>query len=120
MGILSNTTNNAGNMAVSTSQKHQPASGSVALPQGNDLARLSLDPLRAYASLSVEEILYKLCSAGNPVIRKMDGGWMCGVDMHVAAAGTTFNVRSEFDCKTQLDAARQCAERVLKTLSQWS
>lgn len=80
----------------------------------------ALAPLTGYARQSVEEILNALCQFGKPRLCRHDNGWMCACDMHVAAAGTTFNVRSEFDCKTQLDSARQCAERVMKTLAQWA
>jgi hypothetical protein len=79
----------------------------------------SLGPLMGYSNLSLDEILDALCAAGKPRVARMDHGWLCSIDMHVAAAGTEFKIRSEFDCETPLAAARQCAERVIQTLRQW-
>jgi len=79
-----------------------------------------ISPLSGYERLSLEEILVALCRAGNPRCSKMKShGWMASCEMHVSAAGTTFEVRSEFTHKTPIDAARECAQRVVATLSQW-
>jgi hypothetical protein len=88
----------------------------------NELSTQALQglvPLREYADLSLTELLEALCAAGKPRLARMDHGWLCSIDMHVAAAGTEFKIRSEFDRETPLAAARQCAERVIQTLRQW-
>jgi hypothetical protein len=69
---------------------------------------------------NVEMMLTQLCRVGKPRISRMDDGWVCAVDMHVAAAGTEFKIRSEFDCETAFKAAQQCTERVVETLRQWA
>ncbi len=69
---------------------------------------------------SVEMMLIQLCRVGKPRISRIDNSWVCAVDMHVAAAGTEFKIRSEFDCETPFKAAQQCTERVVETLKQWA
>lgn len=69
---------------------------------------------------NVETMLEQLCRVGKPRISRMDDGWVCAVDMHVATAGTEFKIRSEFDCETAFKAAQQCTERVVETLKQWA
>jgi hypothetical protein len=68
----------------------------------------------------LESTLQNLCRVGKPRISKQSDGWVCAVDMHVAAAGTEFKIRSEFDCPTPFKAARQCTQRVVETLKQWA
>jgi hypothetical protein len=70
--------------------------------------------------IDLESMLQKLCIVGKPRVSRMDDGWVCAVDMHVAAAGTEFKIRSEFDCETAFKAAQQCTERVVATLKQWA
>ena len=68
-----------------------------------------ISPLSGYERLSLEEILVALCRAGNPRCSKMKShGWMASCEMHVSAAGTTFEVRSEFTHKTP----NRCGTRV--------
>lgn len=76
--------------------------------------------LRCGMESSVEAMLEQLCRVGKPRISRMNDGWLCSVDMHVAAAGTEFKIRSEFDCPTPFQAAQQCTDRVVETLKQWA
>lgn len=78
------------------------------------------DAIRGYEAHDLEFILLNLQSVGKPRLHCHDDMlWSCSVNMHVPNAGTTFEVRSEFNMVSPLAAARQCAERVLKTLSQF-
>lgn len=92
-------------------------------PEGGETVNAAVakwEGLAGYPNQSVEEILDNLCRFGRPRLNRMDDGWVCSCEMHVAAAGATFTVRSEFDHKTQLGAVRQCAERVVKAIAQWA
>ena len=79
-----------------------------------------LAPVAGYATESLETILRNLCSLGVPTLHKMPNGWWVTLKMHVAAAGTEFTVKSESDCETPLVAARQCAERAVTTIKDWT
>lgn len=65
---------------------------------------------------SLEGVLAQLQRMGKPRLGMYgdDGTWSCNVDMFVNATGAEFKVRSEFDCKTPMQAARQCLERAQK------
>lgn len=65
---------------------------------------------------TLEDVLGALQRYGKPRMQMMDQGWMCAIDMHVSSVGASFTVRSEFDSASPLLAAKQCHERVLKTL----
>lgn len=73
-----------------------------------------------YANESLETILQNLCALGVPVLHKMDNGWYVYLKMHVSAAGTEFTIKSQSNCETPLSAARQCAERAVTTLRDWT
>jgi hypothetical protein len=45
-----------------------------------------------------------------------DGSWSAHIAMHVASAGASFDVRSEFDCRTPDAAMDQLLSRVAETL----
>ena len=79
-----------------------------------------LAPVAGYAAEPLETILQNLCSLGVPSLHKMQKGWWVTLKMHVTAAGTEFTVKSESDCETPLAAARQCAERAVTTLKDWT
>ncbi len=70
-------------------------------------------------STDLQEILLALSAFGHPNVYSNEDGWLVSVDMHVAAAGTSFKIRSEFGRPTPLAAAQQCATRVQETLKQW-
>lgn len=75
--------------------------------------------LKGYEQDSLDTLLLKLCHLGSPAVSKMRDGWWARLDMHVSAAGTTFRVDSEMNCKTPIEAVRQCTERSLTVLNQW-
>ncbi len=79
-----------------------------------------LAPVVNYASEPLETILQNICSLGVPTLFKVDRGWWVTLKMHVSAAGTEFTIKSEGDCATPLAAARQCAERAVATLTEWT
>lgn len=83
-------------------------------------ARPVLAVLTGYAALSLEEILVALCRVGKPRLSRLSDAWYCIVEMHVASVGAEFKVGSDFSCQTPIDAARQCAERVVTTLKQYA
>lgn len=60
----------------------------------------------------LETTLAQLAKHGLPTICALENGWHCSVNMHVAAAGATFTVRSDFGLATPIIAAEQCAERI--------
>lgn len=68
----------------------------------------------------LESTLQNLCRVGKPRVSYVSDGWVCAVDMHVAAAGTEFKIRSEFDCESPFKAVNECTQRVVATLKQWA
>lgn len=70
---------------------------------------------------TLEEQLDGLRKYGRPSLNYDGDGWYCTVKMHVAAAGTSFDVKSDFGSKTShpspSDAVRQCYERIAATLA---
>lgn len=70
-------------------------------------------------STDLQKILLALTAFGHPNVYSDADGWQVSVDMHVAAAGTSFKIRSEFRHPTPIAAAQQCASRVQDTLKQW-
>jgi hypothetical protein len=67
----------------------------------------------------MENDLIALCKYGKPRIAKMPDGWMCSVDMHVAAKGTSFEVKSDFNCITPSAAVEQVMQRIEDTLKMY-
>lgn len=66
---------------------------------------------------TLDEKLVALCAFGEPTLHRMKKGWWCTIDMHVAAAGTAFSIKSESDCPSPTEAVDQCAERIAATLA---
>jgi hypothetical protein len=83
-------------------------------------AKAALKALGDYRIDDLETLLIHLCKMGVPSLHKMQNGWWAVLKMHVAAAGTEFTIRSESDNPTPTAAARQCAERAVAALNQWS
>jgi hypothetical protein len=65
----------------------------------------------------LEELLDDLCRYGNPRISKMDNGWHAKIEMHVASEGATFNIMSEFNHKTSIEAVLVLMQRTQQTIS---
>ena len=66
---------------------------------------------------TLEEILLALAKYGKPRIAHDGDGWFCAVEMYVTAAGVNFKVASEFSRPSPIEAAKQCAQRLDKALS---
>lgn len=66
----------------------------------------------------LESTMIELCSYGKPKLFKCTNGWHCWVEMNVATAGAEYSVKSEFDCATPMEAARQCRDRILMAINQ--
>ena len=66
---------------------------------------------------TLEELLLFLTRFGKPRCGMFGTGWSCQVEMHVVSVGTSFEVKSDFGMETPLAAAKQCAERLIETLT---
>ena len=64
----------------------------------------------------LEVLLIDFLKYGEPSLWKMDKGWYCKVEMRVMSLGTTFQVKSDHDNKTPLNAVIQCRKRMLDAL----
>jgi hypothetical protein len=67
---------------------------------------------------TLDEALVDLCRYGKPKLSMMDGGWYCWIQMHVAAQGATFEIKSEFGHASPSSAVHECRERILTTIEQ--
>lgn len=65
----------------------------------------------------LEELLQSMCRYGEPKLSMFDNGWHCWIKMHVQSAGASFEIKSEFGHKTPMAAAKECADRIAKTLA---
>ena len=63
---------------------------------------------------SIESYLTELEKYGNPVLRKMDGGWYSKIEVFVTGKGVSFEVDSDFGHSTPTNALALCCDR-LKT-----
>lgn len=66
---------------------------------------------------TLEEMLLELAKYGKPRLSHDGDGWYCAVEMYVSASGVDFKVASEFGRPSPIAAARQCAQRLDKALS---
>ena len=66
----------------------------------------------------LEKTLELLAQFGKPRISKHDRGWTCAVDMFVAGKGIAFEVKSDCDHPTPIEAAHVCEERLRLVLAQ--
>lgn len=67
---------------------------------------------------SLEDLLTALASYGSPRVTQIKKGWYCCVEMRVSSVGVDFKIASEFNHQTPTAAARECYERVVKTVSE--
>jgi hypothetical protein len=63
--------------------------------------------------MGLEELLTYMIRYGKPRISYLDKGWYCKVEMNTNTKGTQFDVASDFDQPTPLQAARMCHERII-------
>jgi hypothetical protein len=80
---------------------------------------VSLNPLKLLtrpeatpAADGLEAVLTGLARCGKPRLFRMSDGWYCGVEMNTTALGASFEVKSEFNHGTPLEAAAECRRRV--------
>ncbi len=60
----------------------------------------------------LEESLIFLCSFGEPKLSKMSDGWYARIDMFVSSKGASFEISSQFDHKTPMEAVNTLIDRV--------
>ncbi len=85
----------------------------------SELAVLVFDGAKLSPTVTLDQILLALARHGRTRIGQYNSSnWHCTVEMHVAAAGVSFEVKSSFDHTSPISAARECAERVAAALKQ--
>lgn len=64
---------------------------------------------------SLEDVLIDLAKWGKPRVGQYgsDGTWHCSVEVSITPIGAKFEVRSDFERKSPLDAAKQCRKNLL-------
>ena len=86
--------------------------------------RFQAQTLRDLESLApawnLEQLLDALRYYGKPRLSFIREGWHCSLEMHPPATGITFEVKSDFDCVTSGDAARQCTARLVAAIRSYS
>lgn len=66
---------------------------------------------------TLEDGLAMLCQYGKPrLFSQGNGEWSCSIDMFVASQGVEFNIRSEFNHKSHVEAVNICWQRLHKAL----
>jgi hypothetical protein len=67
----------------------------------------------------LEDVLLELSKRGRPTltITPRRAGWWCYMDVTVTPIGAAFEIKSESDCKTPLEAALQCRERLMLAIA---
>ncbi len=60
----------------------------------------------------LEDLLQILGKYGLPVLRKMQGGWYCTIDMFAVPAGCSITFRSKFDEMTPMAATLAVFEHI--------
>jgi hypothetical protein len=66
----------------------------------------------------IQHLLLKMRPYGRPALfAYADGAWGCSISLEIRTQGFTAEVRSNFTCKSPLEAVSQCHERLLQSLS---
>ena len=68
--------------------------------------------------LTLEEHLEQMRFYGKPRVSLQSNGWYCVIEMNTNTTGTSFDVKSEFDCESPRLAAKMCHERMLNALKE--
>lgn len=85
----------------------------------NWLAKVTpISNARKVEDLTLEEHLEEMRYYGKPRVSLMSNGWYSCIEMNTNTTGTSFEVKSEFDCQTPTLAAKQCHERMLNALKE--
>ena len=64
----------------------------------------------------LSELLMELHRYGHPRVSHLTGGWHSSVEMNTHTEGADFIIRSDFNMPTPWASAKQCHERILKSL----
>jgi hypothetical protein len=82
----------------------------------NAIAKIEVATL---SIMTIEEGLAELCKFGNAGLSRLDrGGWHCVLKMFVSGEGVSFDVRSNFNHGSPIEAVRTCYDRMNATLIQ--
>ena len=85
----------------------------------NWLAKVTpISNARKVEDLTLEEHLEQMRYYGKPRVSLMSNGWYSCIEMNTNTTGTSFEVKSDFDCQTPTLAAKQCHERMLNALKE--
>ena len=64
----------------------------------------------------LEDLLIMITRFAKPRLSHMSDGWFCVCDMYLSQDGCSFEVKSEFDHPSPLEAVTTCAKRILSAL----
>lgn len=67
--------------------------------------------------MSLEALINELSKYGKLSMMNLDNGWNVSLDVFITGRGISCKIRSEFDCKTPMEACLGCMERLQKFLS---
>jgi hypothetical protein len=85
----------------------------------NWLAKVTpISNARKVEDLTLEEHLEQMRYYGKPRVSLMSDGWYSCIEMNTNTTGTSFEVKSDFNCPTPTLAAKQCHERILNALKE--
>ena len=73
---------------------------------------------RKVEDLTLEEHLEQMRYYGKPRVSLLNNGWYSCIEMNTNTTGTSFEVKSDYDCQTPTLAAKQCHERILNALKE--
>ena len=62
--------------------------------------------------MTLEETMQQLESLGSVLMCGEKGEWWCKCSLYMTKAGAEYTVRSNFNHKTALEAAKLCLERI--------
>lgn len=74
---------------------------------------------KSIQSEKLEDILMELLKYGQPKVGVYgsDMTWACSIDMNTNTTGSDFKIRSDWDHKTPLEAAKLCRDRVITAVA---
>ena len=67
--------------------------------------------------MSLEALINELSKYGKLSLMNLDNEWNASLDVFITSRGISCKIRSEFDCKTPMEACTVCMERLQKFLS---
>ena len=82
----------------------------------NEISRIDQLGKAVKREEKLEDLLIVVSRFGKPRLSNMGDGWLCVCDMYLSQDGCSFEVKSEFDHPSPLEAATICAKRILSAL----